>query len=86
MSDFHPDLRSAARFSPRSMVTPYTLPLLRGATRLMDRRAADDIEVLTLSSGVGVRLHRPPSGTGPGRAWCGFMAVGTCWVALPRTT
>lgn len=52
-------------------MTPYTLPLLRGATRLMDRRAADDIEVLTLSSGVGVRLHRPPSGTGagPGLVW-----------------
>ncbi len=71
MSDFHPDLRRAARFVPRSMVTPYTLPLLRGAMRLMDRRAPDEVEVLTLTSGVGVRLHRPPNstGAGPGLVW-----------------
>ena len=68
MAEFHPDLRRVARFSPRSMVTPYTLPFLRGAGRLMDRRTPDDVEVLTLSSGVGVRLHRPPNATGAGPA------------------
>jgi acetyl esterase/lipase len=32
----------------------------------MDRRAPSDVEVLTLPSGVGVHLHRPPGGSGPG--------------------
>ena len=70
--DFHPELRRAARMLPRQIITPVTLPLLRRASRLMWRRApADDIEVLTLSSGVGVRLFRPAgdAGTTPALLW-----------------
>ena len=69
MVDFHPELERAARFIPRTLVTPYTLPLLRGADRLLTRgmgRRAADVEVLTIASGVDVRLHRPPGATGPG--------------------
>jgi acetyl esterase/lipase len=83
--DFHPELERIARFAPRTLVTPYTLPLLRGGERLMTRRmagrAAADVEVLTLGSGVGVRLHRPPggTGTGPGLLWIhgGGYLIGT---------
>jgi acetyl esterase/lipase len=83
--DFHPELERIARFIPRTLVTPYTLPLLRGGDRLMTRRmtrrAAADVEVLTLGSGVGVRLHRPPggTGTGPGLLWIhgGGYLIGT---------
>lgn len=57
--DFHPDLRKVARYIPRQAVTPVTLPIMRMLTRIMGRRTPDDIEELTLSSGVTVRLHRP---------------------------
>jgi acetyl esterase/lipase len=71
MPDFHPDLARAARFAPRTLITPYSLSLVRAGARLMDRRAPSDVEVLTLPSGVGVRLHRPPGGSapGPGLVW-----------------
>src|SRR5882757_5165044 len=73
VADFHPDLARAARFIPRTLITPYTLPLLRGADRLLSGRgrSATDVEVLTLASGVGVRLHRPPGATesAPGMVW-----------------
>jgi acetyl esterase/lipase len=64
--DFHPDLERTARFLPRTMITPYTLPLMRCGTRLMGRRTPAGVETLTLASGVRVRLHRPPGATGPG--------------------
>ena len=69
--DFHPDLRRTARFIPKQVITPVTLPIVRLATRLMGRHTPDDVEVLTLSSGVGVRLYRPTdaSGTGPALLW-----------------
>jgi acetyl esterase/lipase len=69
--DFHPELARVARFAPRTLITPTSLPLIRGATKLIARRAPDDVEVLTLPSGVGVHLHRPPggSGVGPGLVW-----------------
>jgi acetyl esterase/lipase len=37
----------------------------------MDRRAPAGVEILTLSSGIGIRLHRPPeaTGRGPGLLW-----------------
>ena len=68
MPDFHPDLARAARFAPRTLITPYTLALIRGAARLMDRGTPDDVEVLVLPSGVGVRLYRPAGATTPGPA------------------
>jgi acetyl esterase/lipase len=69
--DFHPDLARNARFTPRRIVTPYSVSLIRGALRLMGRRTPDDVEVLTTASGARVRLHRPPeaSGAGPGLLW-----------------
>jgi acetyl esterase/lipase len=69
--DFHPDLRRIARFIPRQLVTPTTLPILRMGTRLMGRKAPEDVEVLTLTSGVGVRLYRPAgaSAAGPALLW-----------------
>ena len=53
------------------MITPYTLPLLRGVGRLMDRRRPPGVEVLTTASGARVRLHRPPGKAepGPGLLW-----------------
>lgn len=71
MPDFHPDLKRAARLIPRAMITPNSLPVFRVASRLLDRRTPADVEVLTLASGVGVRLHRPPNAAanGPALLW-----------------
>jgi acetyl esterase/lipase len=57
-TDIHPELRSAARFVPRKLISPWTLPVLRRLTGLQ-RPRTDDVEVLTLESGIGVRLYRP---------------------------
>jgi len=58
--DFHPDLRRAARFAPRRTVGPRLLPVLRAMSKLRFRSSApSDAEVITLGSGVGVRLFRP---------------------------
>jgi acetyl esterase/lipase len=66
--EFHPDLRRIARFMPKTTVTPRLLPFLRLGTKLMGRRTPKDVEVLTVTSGVGVRLFRPAGVTGPGPA------------------
>jgi acetyl esterase/lipase len=68
MPDFHPELRRTARLMPRSMITPNSLPVFRVASRLMERRAPADVEVLVLASGVRVRLHRSPGADSPGPA------------------
>jgi len=70
-SDFHPELRRIVRFAPRQLIAPPTLPLMRALSRLQGRRDPDDVEVLTLTSGVGVRLYRPadPQGPGPALLW-----------------
>ncbi|OHV05944.1 alpha/beta hydrolase [Mycobacterium talmoniae] len=66
---FHPDLRRVARVAPRALVSPRSLPLLRRLTMLQGRRTPKDVELLTLPSGVGIRLFRPPHGGGdPGPA------------------
>jgi acetyl esterase/lipase len=79
--DFHPDLQRIAKRIPRTLISARTLPMIRGAQRLMGRRVPPDIEVLTLPSGAGVRLHRPANGTGPGPAvlWIhgGGYVIGT---------
>lgn len=67
-SDVHPELRRIAFFAPRALVTPRTLPLMRVLTRLQGGRDPGDVEVLTLPSGVGVRLYRPANAKGPGPA------------------
>ncbi|MDH6195888.1 acetyl esterase/lipase [Mycobacterium frederiksbergense] len=67
-SEFHPNLERIARFLPRRAVSPRTLPVLQRLTGLMSRRTPPGVEVLTLTSGVGVRLHRPSTATTPGPA------------------
>jgi acetyl esterase/lipase len=66
--DVHPDLRRIARFTPRTMVTPRTMPILRALSALQARLrgpgAPDGIELITLESGVGIRLFRPATLTG----------------------
>jgi acetyl esterase/lipase len=78
---FHPDLAHAARLLPRTLITPLSLPLIRAGTKLMGLRAAADVEVLTLPSGVRIHLHRPPgaTGVGPGLVWIhgGGYVIGT---------
>jgi acetyl esterase/lipase len=68
IADFHPDLRRIAAVTPRRSVHPRTLGFMRRGQALMDRRRPAGVEVLTLPSGVGIRLHRPPSATGPAPA------------------
>jgi acetyl esterase/lipase len=59
-TDIHPDLRRFARFAPRQVIGARTLPVIRVLTGLTGRRSApSDVEVITLGSGVGVRLFRP---------------------------
>jgi acetyl esterase/lipase len=58
--DFHPDLRRIARLLPRGLVSRRTLPLLRALSLLHLPGRHDDVEVLTLTTGAGVRLHRSP--------------------------
>ena len=68
-TDVHPDLRRFARFAPRQMVGPRTLPVVRVLSGLMGRRSTPgDVEVITLGSGVGVRLFRPAGVPEPGPA------------------
>jgi acetyl esterase/lipase len=64
-NDVHPDLRRIARFTPRRLVGPRTLPLIRRLMALRDRRTKSDAEVITLSSGPSVRLFRPVGITEP---------------------
>ncbi|MUL47392.1 alpha/beta hydrolase [Mycobacterium sp. CBMA293] len=66
--EFHPELARAARFMPRSPITPWNIGFVRWMSYLQERRTPDDVEVLTLPSGVGIRLHRPPAGGDRGGA------------------
>lgn len=67
---FHPDLHKVARYIPRQVVTPVTLPFIRMVTRRLGQRPPAGVEELTLSSGVGVRLYRPAdAGPGPALLW-----------------
>ncbi|AKK25653.1 alpha/beta hydrolase [Mycobacterium sp. EPa45] len=79
-TDIHPDLRKAARFTPRNLISPWTLPVLRRLTGLQ-RPNNDGVEILTLESGVGVRLYRPvgASTTTPALLWIhgGGYVLGT---------
>jgi acetyl esterase/lipase len=68
-TEFHPDLRKVARFAPRALVGPRTLKPIRKLSSALQRGATNpDVEALILSSGVGVRLHRPAGGSQPGPA------------------
>ena len=52
--------------NPKQIVTPVTVPFIRAAERLTWRRNPEDVEVLTLASGVGIRLFRPAGRDGSG--------------------
>lgn len=68
-AEIHPDLRRLARFIPRQVVYPWSLPLLK---RLPTPPANNEgVEVLTLPSGAGVRLYRPTTAGGdtPALLW-----------------
>ena len=58
-SDVHPDLRRIARVTPRQLVTPRSLRLIRAVSAVLQRGSASDVEVITLRPGTGVRLYRP---------------------------
>ncbi len=79
-ADIHPELRRIARFIPRQAVYRWSVPLLRRVPG-PDRPARHGAEVLTLSSGPGVRLFRPRGATGrqPGLLWIhgGGYVIGT---------
>ena len=62
--DIHPELRRAARFIPRFTIQPWALPLVRTLTDLRKPSNAG-VDVLTLPSGAGVRLHRPAAAAAP---------------------
>jgi acetyl esterase/lipase len=68
IADFHPDLRRIARVVPRTLISRRSLPLMRALERVIPFPGVKDVEVLTLASGVGVRLHRPPAQDGPAAA------------------
>jgi acetyl esterase/lipase len=70
-SDVHPDLRKVARLTPRHMIGPRTLRIMRAVARLRGRGGAGDVEVIDLGPGSGVRLFRPVgvSGTTPALLW-----------------
>ena len=69
-AEINPELRRIARYLPRQVVYPWSLPLLK---RIASPRkgTADGVEALTLPSGAGVRLHRPPNApaTTPALLW-----------------
>jgi acetyl esterase/lipase len=56
---FHPELRRLARFVPRTLFTPKTFRFVRPLASLTLFGTAKGVDVLTLPSGNGVRLHRP---------------------------
>ncbi len=60
-TDFHPDLQKVARLAPRALVGPHSLRAVRALSGLRRGKTPDGVEVLTLGSGVGVRLHRAAS-------------------------
>ena len=79
-TDIHPELRSVARVVPRKLIHRRSLPVLRRLTGLQ-RVDNAGVEVLTLPSGVGVRLYRPAGTTGatPALLWIhgGGYVLGT---------
>lgn len=83
---YHPDLRRIARVLPRAPFNRHTLPVMRALTKLAALRTPKDVEVLTLSSGTGVRLHRPPSAEPTGAALLWIHGGGYVMGRPPRTT
>jgi acetyl esterase/lipase len=80
-NDVHPDLRRIARFAPRQLVGPRSLRVIRALSGLTQRRSASGVEVITLGSGISVRLFRPVGVSEPAPAllWIhgGGYVIGT---------
>src|SRR5690349_18833002 len=82
-NDVHPDLQRFARFAPRRLVGPRTLPLMRAGIAWRGRlgKPVADVEAITLDSGAGVRLFRPAGVTEatPALLWIhgGGYVIGT---------
>ncbi|MEE2853229.1 MAG: alpha/beta hydrolase [Actinomycetota bacterium] len=82
-NDVHPDLQRFARFAPRRLVSPRTLPLMRVGMAWRGRlgKPVAGVEAITLGSGAGVRLFRPAGATEatPALLWIhgGGYVIGT---------
>lgn len=61
--EIHPDLRRVARFAPRQMVYPWSLPILRRLS-MASRSSNDGVDVMDLPGGAGARLYRPAGADG----------------------
>ncbi|CQD16515.1 alpha/beta hydrolase domain-containing protein [Mycolicibacterium conceptionense] len=84
ISDFHPELRSAARFTPRATVRPATLPVIRAVQNLQMRFPTRQVETVKTGTGIRLRLHRPATGTrtpAPAMLW---MHGGGYVIGSPR--
>ena len=64
VDEIHPDLRRVARFAPRQIVYPWSLPLLRRLP-MGNRSSNDGVDVVDLPSGAGARLYRPTAAAAP---------------------
>ena len=64
VDEIHPDLRRVARFAPRQIVYPWSLPLLRRLP-VANRSSDDGVDVVDLPSGAGARLYRPTAAAAP---------------------
>lgn len=61
-SPFHPELRRHALLLPRTLLTPRTVRLFANSPARHRKRVPEDIELMTLDSGITLRVHRPPGG------------------------
>ena len=67
---FHPELRRVAMLLPQTLVTPLTVKAFRMLPKRRSRGTRDDVDVVTLDSGVGIRIHRPGhTALGPALLW-----------------
>ena len=64
VDEIHPDLRRVARFAPRQIVYPWSLPLLRRLP-MGNQSSNDGVDVVDLPSGAGARLYRPTAAAAP---------------------
>jgi acetyl esterase/lipase len=67
-TDFHPDLRRVALFTPRRLIGRRTVPLMRALERLHSVRTSDGVGVVALGDGVAVRVFRPAAVSTPSPA------------------
>lgn len=80
LSAFHPDLHRYAWVTPRAVVGPRSLPLVRAGTRLLGLRHPKDVTVVRVSDTATVRVHRPETVTSTGALlWMhgGGMVIGS---------